>query len=115
MAGPLAAEFEIAHQLEVEKHDGFGGQGAILRRPERQDIYAGAPGDIAWMAVEKDTSVGKACTVHVQLQSALMCELTDGGKLGRPVRRAQLGRLRERHDCRLYCMDVGRMLVHGSA
>jgi hypothetical protein len=114
MAGPLAAEFKIAHQVGVEEHDGFGGQGTVLRRPERQDIDAGTPGDVAWMAVEECQRIGKACTVHVHSQSKITRQLADGGDLGRPVRRAQLGCLGQRHDCGLHRMDVGRMLIHRS-
>ena len=77
MSGLFAAQLEIAHEVGIEEHHGFGGERAVLGCTEGENIDSRAPGDIPRMTTEEGHCVGKTGTVHLYLQAPIVREFAN--------------------------------------
>jgi hypothetical protein len=106
----LAPQLEVAHQAVVEEHHGFRCQRAVLGGAEGEHVDAGAPGDVARVAVKERHRVGKARAVHLHRQAAPVRERAQRADVIGAVHGAHLGHLGERERRRLGAVHAD---VHG--
>src|SRR6185312_12442448 len=111
LAGALAPQLEVAHQLGLEEHHRLGAERPVLGCAEAKHVDSRTPRDIAGMTPEVDERVRKACPIHLHVQSALVCNVAERCELGGSVCRAELGCLTDRYHRRLYAVHGNRMCI----
>jgi len=70
MAAAVLAERELFGQRLVEHDDRLGGERAVLRGAEGQEVDAGAPGEVGGRRAGRCDGVGEAGAVEVYPQAA---------------------------------------------